>query len=179
MPKTFGDYICIEIQKLLRDIRREEEMSDDDDDDLSAKLAKPSFTTRPIVATERPENADGAPKRQMIVEDPSRQDGPFDEEFSYPDDTPIETLVKDVAEHHNRATKIPDWLAALRKQDIMTVGDLRNLVDDDWLRFDLTVLASRALKNAVYGASTTPMPSSRPSTRVAPSSLSRPETPYT
>jgi len=47
--------------------------------------------------------------------------------------------------------KSQEWLARLAAQDIMTVGDLRDLHDEDWSNLGLTVFASRALKNALYG----------------------------
>ena len=71
--------------------------------------------------------------------------------------------------------KANEWLTKLQEQDIMCVGDLRDLQEDDWpgLYFSsdfsgLTVFLARALKNALYGkkARASPkssMPSVRPS----------------
>ncbi|CAB4412737.1 unnamed protein product [Rhizophagus irregularis] len=71
----------------------------------------------------------------------------------YPDDTPIEQFVRDTALAINRDTeKANDWSKKLKNQDIMTVGDLRALMDEDWGQIGLTVFALRALKNALHVA---------------------------
>ncbi|KAI8979177.1 kinase-like domain-containing protein, partial [Mycotypha africana] len=70
----------------------------------------------------------------------------------YTDDTDIELFVKDcaVASHRN-AEKAYEWANKLKDQDIMTVGDLRDLHDEDWAGIGLTVYALRALKNMLKG----------------------------
>jgi WNK lysine deficient protein kinase len=65
----------------------------------------------------------------------------------YADDTSIEKFVNDTATATNRERKSVEWAAKLRAQDIMTVGDLRGLHDEDWSGIGLTVFALRALKN--------------------------------
>ncbi|KAI8376940.1 kinase-like domain-containing protein [Blakeslea trispora] len=66
----------------------------------------------------------------------------------YPDDTCIDTFVYDTAKATNRdPLKADEWLQRLKDQDIMTVGDLRELLDEDWSGIGLTVFAIRALKN--------------------------------
>ncbi|KAG2182790.1 hypothetical protein INT44_005770 [Umbelopsis vinacea] len=65
----------------------------------------------------------------------------------YDDDTSIEKFVNDTAIATNRERKTVEWAAKLRAQDIMTVGDLRDLHDEDWSGIGLTVFALRALKN--------------------------------
>ncbi|KAJ3295889.1 signal transducing kinase of the PAK [Borealophlyctis nickersoniae] len=51
----------------------------------------------------------------------------------YTDDRPIEELVRDTAIATNRGLdKANEWLARLNAQDVMTVGDLRDLHDEDW-----------------------------------------------
>lgn len=53
--------------------------------------------------------------------------------LEYDDGQIIEDLVKDTAMASNRGMeKANEWLAKLKEQDIMTVGDLRDLQDDDW-----------------------------------------------
>ena len=70
----------------------------------------------------------------------------------YRDDQPIEDLVRDVAVQNNRGPeKAQEWLQRLHAQDLMTVGDLRDLLDEDWTNLGLTVFASRALRNALHG----------------------------
>ncbi|KAI8826681.1 kinase-like domain-containing protein [Fimicolochytrium jonesii] len=79
----------------------------------------------------------------------------------YTDDRPIEELVMDTALATNRGTdKAYEWLAKLKDQDVMTVGDLRELHDEDWASLGLTVFASRALKNVLYGKPARPSQSS-------------------
>ncbi|CAG8564363.1 5713_t:CDS:2, partial [Acaulospora colombiana] len=69
----------------------------------------------------------------------------------YSDDTSIDDLVRDTASLTNRDEKADEWLEKLKKQDLMTVGDLRALLDGDWQGIGLTVFAMRALKNALHG----------------------------
>ncbi|KAG2206866.1 hypothetical protein INT47_007623 [Mucor saturninus] len=66
----------------------------------------------------------------------------------YFDDTSIDVFVKDTAKATNRSlSKAAEWTQKLKDQDIMTVGDLRELFDEDWSCIGLTVFAIRALKN--------------------------------
>lgn len=53
--------------------------------------------------------------------------------------------------YHRGPDKANEWLAKLKNQDIMTVGDLKDLQDSDWAGFDLTVFASRAIRNRLFG----------------------------
>ncbi|OZJ03000.1 hypothetical protein BZG36_04681 [Bifiguratus adelaidae] len=67
-------------------------------------------------------------------------------------DTPIEDFVQKVGIATNRSTdKATEWVKKLQNQDIMTVGDLRDLHEEDWQGIGLTVYAARALKNALSG----------------------------
>lgn len=52
---------------------------------------------------------------------------------------------------HRNAEKAHQWINKLQNQDIMTVGDLRDLHDEDWTGIGLTVFALRALKNMLKG----------------------------
>ena len=53
--------------------------------------------------------------------------------IEYLDDQPIDELVKDTAISTKRGLeKANEWLARLKAQDVMTVGDLRDLQEDDW-----------------------------------------------
>ena len=70
----------------------------------------------------------------------------------YPDNVPIEDFVSEVAMAYNRGLdKAGEWLGKLKYEDIDTIGDLRKLQEEDWVRLGLTVFASRALKNAMIG----------------------------
>ena len=51
----------------------------------------------------------------------------------YVDDLPVEELVNETAIATNRGLeKAKEWLNRLQMQDIMTIGDLRDLHDEDW-----------------------------------------------
>ncbi|KAJ8660563.1 hypothetical protein O0I10_003610 [Lichtheimia ornata] len=72
----------------------------------------------------------------------------------YADDADIEVFVRDCAEAtHRSEDKAQAWIKKLKDQDIMTVGDLRDLHDEDWAALGLTVFASRAIKNMLRGKS--------------------------
>ncbi|KAG0168728.1 signal transducing kinase of the PAK [Apophysomyces sp. BC1034] len=71
---------------------------------------------------------------------------PIPTEFT--DDTSIDEFVRKTAAASKRdADKASEWATKLTAQDIMTVGDLRELLDEDWSAIGLTVFAVRALKN--------------------------------
>ena len=68
----------------------------------------------------------------------------------YPNDYPIEEFVSEIALSTRRPIeKANEWLVKLRDQDIMTVGDLRHLHDEDWSQLNLTVFACRSIRNAL------------------------------
>ncbi|KAI8992017.1 kinase-like domain-containing protein [Mycotypha africana] len=70
----------------------------------------------------------------------------------YSNETSIETFVLETAAAAGRnKDKAIEWVRKLQNQDIMTVGDLRDLHDEDWAGIGLTVFALRALKNMLYG----------------------------
>ncbi|CEP13418.1 hypothetical protein [Parasitella parasitica] len=101
----------------------------------------------------------------------------------YADDTDIELFVRDCAiASHRNVEKAHEWANKLKNQDIMTVGDLRDLHDEDWSGIGLTVFALRALKNMLKGkkqaiapnnnsANETPSNSAPTSARVSPPPL--------
>ncbi|KAF0460272.1 kinase-like protein [Gigaspora margarita] len=70
----------------------------------------------------------------------------------YPDNSPIDEFVREAALATNKdPEKANEWSEKLKSQDIMTVGDLRTLKDEDWQGIGLTVFAMRALKNSLRG----------------------------
>lgn len=81
----------------------------------------------------------------------------------YADSAPIEDMVYDTASLTNRgADKATEWIIKLKAQDVLTVGDLRDLHEEDWAGLGLTVFASRALRNCLRGRHTrSPKPSSQ------------------
>ena len=101
--------------------------------------------------------ATGLSRRNSNPEDTGEVDLPFKE---YAPEAPIEDLVRDTAAaYHRGQDKANEWLAKLKNQDIMTVGDLRDLQDSDWAGFELTVFESRARRNRLFVKNT-----KRPST---------------
>ncbi|CAO3703783.1 unnamed protein product [Rhizopus stolonifer] len=84
----------------------------------------------------------------------------------YSDGTDISVFVTDCAlASHRGADKAHEWAKKLQNQDIMTVGDLRDLHDEDWAGIGLTVFALRALKNMLKGkrlAASSPSPQKNP-----------------
>lgn len=75
----------------------------------------------------------------------------------FKDTQQIAEFVSEVAACAKRAKSTADgWAALLKKQDIKTVGDLRMLIEGDWEMLKLSVFASRAMKNILYGESYTP-----------------------
>ncbi|KAI9490849.1 hypothetical protein BDB00DRAFT_874957 [Zychaea mexicana] len=70
----------------------------------------------------------------------------------YSDDTDVVTFVRDLASAtHRNAEKAQEWINKLHNQDVMTVGDLRDLHDEDWAGLGLTVFAARTMKNMLKG----------------------------
>ncbi|KAK4517447.1 uncharacterized protein ATC70_000783 [Mucor velutinosus] len=69
----------------------------------------------------------------------------------YFDDANVDEFVYDTAKATNRdPSKAEEWIRKLKDQDIMTVGDLKELLDEDWSSIGLTVFAIRALKNMLH-----------------------------
>lgn len=56
-------------------------------------------------------------------------------------------MLETAASTNRNKDKALEWVRKLQTQDIMTVGDLRDLHDEDWAGIGLTVFALRALKN--------------------------------
>ncbi|KAJ3139812.1 ATP binding [Geranomyces variabilis] len=105
----------------------------------------------------------------MLLRKVSMMDGRSEEfvdlpQKEYADDRPIEEMVLDTALATNRGPeKAEEWLSKLKNQDIMTVGDMRELHDEDWASLGLTVFASRVLKKALHGRPARPIPTPRES----------------
>ncbi|KAI8976740.1 kinase-like domain-containing protein [Pilobolus umbonatus] len=73
----------------------------------------------------------------------------------YSNDTSIDIFVSDTGRATNRSkSKVDEWTEKLKQQDIMTVGDLMELEEEDWSSIGLTVFAIRALKNMLINGST-------------------------
>lgn len=87
----------------------------------------------------------------LLTSNPSTIPGGCSSLSSYPPDTmSVEEFVTEVALSSQRSPeKAYEWAMKLQMQDIITVGDLRQLHDADWSNLNLTVFATRALKNAI------------------------------
>ena len=82
----------------------------------------------------------------------------------YPDLVLIEEFISEVATIYNRGIdKASEWLNRLKVEDIETVGDLRKLQEEDWQKLNLTVFATRALKNVLAFNSSSAKSKSPPS----------------
>lgn len=108
------------------------------------------------------------PKTGMIIEGlrrtslELRQSESFDSEGSikeYSNEVSIDEFIMDVAVLTNRPQeKALEWLVKLKNEDILTVGDLRDLHEEDWPKLNLTVFACRAIRNGLRGKSAGKMP---------------------
>lgn len=70
----------------------------------------------------------------------------------YPNEVSVDDFIMEIAAATNRPLeKAQEWLSKLKSQDIVTVGDLRELLDDDWSKLNLTVFAARTIRTALKG----------------------------
>lgn len=113
---------------LLKDIEESKQVTDGIISPLSGTSRKP----------ESQRSSDGS---FLDLEIPSKE---------YANDFPIEDFVSELAITTRRPLeKANEWLHKLKAQDIMTVGDLRHLHDEDWAQLNLTVFACRSIRNAL------------------------------
>ncbi|CAG8592748.1 12810_t:CDS:2 [Ambispora leptoticha] len=180
LPRKYQQFITHEINRILRDLNKSSK-DDDSNDEISrhwnSQPGTPPFPNG-ISPHLPPHNSPGsfAPPLTLDRDNSpnSTSSGPATSESQrktqtqewqteelddilpvkdYPNETPIEDFVHEAAVATNRPEKAKEWTTKLKHQDIMTVGDLRDLLDEDWAGLGLTVFASRALKNALYGKS--------------------------
>ncbi|KAJ3035305.1 signal transducing kinase of the PAK [Rhizophlyctis rosea] len=126
---------------------------------ISATRSDPSIPVQSPAQDPHPPTSvtTGSLPRTTSQHEPAFEDFEGFPSKEYPDDKPIEELVRDTAIATNRGLdKASEWIARLQAQDVMTVGDLRELHDEDWGSLGLTVFAGRALKNALYGKKASP-----------------------
>lgn len=138
-----------EIHRILKDINR-----------LAMELPRTDY--RPVSPPVVPEDLKG-PSDLMSISPTSTERRALDSlknsDFSpeldvafreYPNDFSVEEFIIDIATITKRPLeKAKEWLAKLKAQDIMTVGDMRHLHDEDWAQLSLTVFACRAIRNAL------------------------------
>lgn len=132
-----------ELQQRRGDAEAKVENSSSEESLLSSASHPPTATPAPTPSLPPEEHHDSPAARDALM---SR----ILEEYS--DDTDIEVFVQDCATAaHRSSDKAREWIQKLKNQDIMTVGDIRELQDEDWAGIGLTVFALRALKNMLKG----------------------------
>ncbi|KAF9363102.1 ATP binding [Mortierella sp. NVP85] len=153
LPQMYQRFITHEINRILRDLAG----ICDKKDTPASPLMQHSNQSHGTISSIALDISNPLPytggtsmaRRNSTADYTSDMETPF-REFSH--DTPIEELVQDTATAYNRGPdKAGEWLVKLKNQDIMTVGDLKDLQDSDWAGFGLTVFASRALRNRLFG----------------------------
>ncbi|OAD79736.1 hypothetical protein PHYBLDRAFT_14390 [Phycomyces blakesleeanus NRRL 1555(-)] len=131
-------------QQMLQAEERLREVVQERDQYAKLSSRRPSAATSPPVLEKEDE-------RTLSDTDLSADETPeaIMEVFTdYADDTPIDIFVQETAAAAKRdKSKASEWASKLKDQDIMTAGDLRGLLDEDWNGLGLTVFARRALKN--------------------------------
>ncbi|KAM0675273.1 hypothetical protein GVAV_001098 [Gurleya vavrai] len=77
---------------------------------------------------------------------------------NFKDDLSIEDFVKETAALTKRDSETAvGWIKILKNNEIEKILDLKILVEEDWSRLNLTVFASRAMKNMIYGKDKNPL----------------------
>jgi len=156
IPERYQQLITSEINRILRELNKYSPGTDDGNDDShhQTKMEKE------LAAAD--ERAIEAERRAFILEQQlAEKERKLETELlninygeDISNDRPIEELVRDVCINSNRnIDKANEWIQILKGQDIMTVGDLRELHDEDWKGLGLSILAQRLLKNTLYGKS--------------------------
>ncbi|KAF9320475.1 hypothetical protein BG003_006072 [Podila horticola] len=160
LPQRYQRFITHDINRILRELAG----SNDKKDNVSlhapssppvlqsgSQGAVTPLTLDTSLSSPQTPGATGLSRKNSNSDYSSEVELPFKE---YTPDAPIEDLVRDTAmAYHRPPDKANEWLAKLKNQDIMTIGDLKDLQDSDWAGFDLTVFASRALRNRLFGKS--------------------------
>lgn len=142
LPSKYETLVMEEIKRLLREKARPVLADDKNREEIRQKpIARLSEGDRPEakqwanvsrteISREPPLDASSLPRIGSTLEMLEFDDFPNKD---YADDVIIEDLVNDVAVSSKRGIeKAQEWLVKLRDQDIMTVGDLRDLQNDDW-----------------------------------------------
>ncbi|GJJ68889.1 WNK lysine deficient protein kinase [Entomortierella parvispora] len=165
LPQKYQRYITHDINRILREMAGTGDKKDNAGHVPSSPMPQNGHGLPGAISQLSLDNSGGtaSPIPQLVraASDLNRKNSgsewttetelPFKE---YSLDAPIEDLVNDTAlAYHRGPDKAEEWLAKLKNQDIMTIGDLRDLQDSDWAGFDLTVFASRALRNRLFGKS--------------------------
>ncbi|KAI8148281.1 kinase-like domain-containing protein [Fennellomyces sp. T-0311] len=177
LPRQYQQHITKEMARLLRDLdkeadnvhpsiwRRESENFSQELEDVRTELHQEEehIHEKEVECEELERRARLAEERYQeisrIVQELKAEDAqqvssppPSFPVKEYSDDVDIETFIRDcaVATHRN-ADKAQEWIRKLQNQDIDTVGDLRDLHDEDWAGLGLTVFAARLIKNTLKG----------------------------
>ena len=168
----FKPYVVGELQKTLRDFSRYKNSVPIIDPDAHCAHCKSGVCAREVTSAslEQVQVVAEARKPRTIthIHDvdaratisfpdsilQSRRTSEAHQYFEYSDDYPITEFVTDIARQLGRdPEKAAEWMEKLHPQDILTVGDLRALQEEDWHQLGLTVFAARAFKNALNAKS--------------------------
>ncbi|CAG8462914.1 6339_t:CDS:10 [Ambispora gerdemannii] len=178
LPQKYQQFITHEINRILRDLNKASK-DDDSNDEIRHWNSLPGTPPFPggisphlpphnspgsfaLPLTLDRDNSPNSTSSGPVTSDSLRRTQEWQAEEledilplkDYPNETPIEDFVHETAVATNRdPEKAKEWTTKLKHQDIMTIGDLRDLLEEDWAGIGLTVFASRALKNALYGKS--------------------------
>ncbi|KAF8981122.1 ATP binding, partial [Entomortierella lignicola] len=153
LPQKYQRFITHDINRILRELAGAEKKENTGlPPPSSPSPSKPSHGAVPPMSLDTANlTSQSSLSRRNSNPEYNSEELPLKE---YSPDTPIEELVDDTAmAYHRGRDKANEWLTKLKNQDIMTVGDLKDLQDSDWAGFDLTVFASRALRNRLLGKS--------------------------
>ncbi|KAF9174314.1 hypothetical protein BGX21_008248 [Mortierella sp. AD011] len=163
LPHKYQRIITHDINRILRELAG----TNDKKDNAGLSPSSPMLLTNghglthgaishlTLDTISNPQTPPPAPRNALNRKNSNAEWVPVEEEIPFKEysmDAPIEDLVNDTAmAYHRGPDKANEWLAKLKNQDIMTIGDLKDLQDSDWVGFDLTVFASRALRNRLFG----------------------------
>ena len=156
---TFKSYVVGEINRIVREARRYNfPISSPSTTSLAAAVSNLSISknSSPIKAsspTQEPllinlDSSDYSLNSNSNGNETSNGSETIATEFLFSDSDPIEVFVTAAALEARRSiAKATEWSKLLRSQDIVCVGDMRQLHAEDWSSLKLTVFACRALKN--------------------------------
>lgn len=153
MSSRYQGLVSGEIHRILRDLSKLALEVRNDPRSVSPSLLEKAEETKSVSdGSVSPSNND--PPRKSVESQPRTTDSSsYECEVplkDYPNDYPIEDFVSEIAMITRRPLdKANEWLLKLKAQDIITVGDLRHLHDEDWTQLNLTVFACRSIRNAL------------------------------
>ncbi len=156
LDSTFKASVIAELNKLIRGTQKygfvPEQLSSSPLADAISNLSisKRSSPTREkgeglLINLDTPHNQSSF-SGEFVADDEEGEEA--ESVTTFMDTDPIEVFVNLAAHQARRSSqKAAEWAQRLRSQDVISVGDLRQLHPEDWSSLKLTVFACRALKN--------------------------------